>query len=247
LLHLFYDNSLACFSILLHLFSFIFSTWQLQYFLALSLLFFSFSFFQLGDFYTFWHSAWFSFHLHLFNLATSILFGTQLGFLFIFIFSTWQLQYFLELSLLFFSSSSFSTWRLQYFLALSLVFFSSSSFQLGDFYTFWHSAWFSFPLHLFNLAISILFGTQLGFLYSSSFLVLVSYLANNGRVQPLCGAQRSKVGCNPLLAGIDLSSKCVSLFCFLSSFLYDQIQSVIKKAFMNIWIDTRQNRLILSL
>ena len=23
----------------------------------------------------------------------------------------------------------------------------------------------------------------------------------NGRVQPLCGAQRSKVGCNPLLGG----------------------------------------------
>jgi hypothetical protein len=77
-------------------------------------------------------------------LATSILFGTQLGFLFFFI---------------------FSTWRLQYFLALSLIFFFSSSFQLGDFNTFWHSAWFSFLLHLFNLATSILFGTQLGFLF----------------------------------------------------------------------------------
>jgi len=57
--------------------------------------------------------------LHFFNLATSILFSTQLGFLFFFI---------------------CSTWRLQYFLALSLVFFFSSSVQLGDIYTFWHLA-----------------------------------------------------------------------------------------------------------
>jgi len=105
--------------------------------LALSLVFFFSSSFQLGDFYTFWHLAWFTFLFHLFNLATSILFGTQLGLLFFFI---------------------CLTWRLQYFLALSLVFFFSSAFQLSDINTFWHLAWFFF-LQLFNLATSMLFGT----------------------------------------------------------------------------------------
>jgi hypothetical protein len=102
---------------------------QVIYGQALSLFFFSSSSFQRGDVYTFWHSAWFSLF---------------------FIFSTWQLQYFLALSLVFFSSSSFQLDDVYTFWH-SAWFFSFSFFQLGDVYTFWHLAYF---IYVFNFLIT---------------------------------------------------------------------------------------------